>query len=43
MVNSKEEVNILELYGKECLLTKEDFIKENSQLEITFIKNEINK
>lgn len=28
MVNSKEEVNILELYGKECLLTKEDFIKQ---------------
>ena len=28
MVNTKEEVNISKMYSKECLLSKEEFIKE---------------
>ncbi len=28
MSNNKEEVNITNLYGQECILPKEQFIKE---------------
>ena len=27
MSNSKEEINVAKLYGKECILPKNDFIK----------------
>ena len=27
MTNSKDEVNVQKLYGKECTLSKEDFLK----------------
>ena len=28
MLNSKEEINVAKLYGKECILPKEEFVKE---------------
>lgn len=28
MANSKEEVNVEKLYGQECILPKEEFIKK---------------
>ncbi len=28
MANTKDEVNVSKMYSKECLLSKDDFIKE---------------
>lgn len=28
MLNTKDEVDILKMYGKECLLSKDEFIKD---------------
>ena len=47
MLNSKEEINVAKLYGKECILPKEEFVKEfkisekgltSSQAEANFQK-----
>ncbi len=33
MVNSKEEVNISKMYGQECILSKDEFIKKYNVIE----------
>ena len=47
MSNSKEEINVGKMYGKECILSKEEFVKEfkvsengltSSQAEANFQK-----
>lgn len=38
MSNTKEEVNVAQLYGQECILPKDDFIKKYQVSEKRSVK-----
>ena len=37
MVNTKEDVNIAEMYGQECILPKEEFLQKYNVKETRLI------